>query len=102
MSIINDTLEQVRNFERNKLNTVRMKNLAKSAGKLDRINKSQKDVHELKSQSDVKLVPLFVPDDAIVKVFMMHSSHKSAMANSPFASGFKNQVATARNLMRVD
>lgn len=39
-----------------------------------------------------KVIPLYAPDDAVVKVFMMHSSNKSVLANSPFATGFQRQV----------
>lgn len=44
------------------------------------------------NQIKEKIVPLYVPDEADVKVFMVHSSHKSALANAPFALGFQQQV----------
>ena len=91
VTIVNDTLEQVRNFQRDHLNT---ENDWKPKNKLDGESNAQGNItgDELKSEDDVKVVPLYVPDDPLIKVFMLHSSHKSALANSPFASGFTNQV----------
>ena len=88
MRIINDTLEQVRDFQRDNLNTVRMEN---DSSKLTKDLDDQSG-NESKCEDRVKVVPLYVPDDALVKVFMMHSSHKSALANAPFAAGFQRQV----------
>jgi excinuclease UvrABC ATPase subunit len=39
-----------------------------------------------------KVVPLYTPDDAVVKVFMIHGSQKSALALATFALGFQQQV----------
>ncbi len=39
-----------------------------------------------------KVIPLYNPDDAVVKVFMIHGSQKSALALAPFALGFQQQV----------
>ena len=88
MRIINDTLEQVRDFQRDNLNTVRMEN--DSSKLTENLDDQSRD--ESKCEDRVKVVPLYVPDDALVKVFMMHSSHKSALANAPFAAGFRRQV----------
>ena len=94
MTIINDTLEQVRNFQRDNLNTTRVKDESKLTenDKSEALHNMSED--ELKSEDHVKVVPLHVPDDALVKIFMMHSSHKSALANAPFAAGFRHQVGT--------
>ncbi|CAB4027398.1 Phthiocerol synthesis polyketide synthase type I [Paramuricea clavata] len=86
MRIINDTLEQVRDFQRDDLNTVRMESDS---------SKLTKNLDDQNLDDRVKVVPLYVPDDALVKVFMMHSSHKSALANAPFAAGFRRQETVA-------
>ena len=39
-----------------------------------------------------KVIPLYVPDDAVVKVFMVHGSQKSALVLSTFSLGFQQQV----------
>ena len=39
-----------------------------------------------------KVIPLYTPEDAVVKVFMIHGSQKSALALSSFALGFQQQV----------
>ena len=39
-----------------------------------------------------KVIPLFTPEDAVVKVFMIHGSQKSALALGSFALGFQQQV----------
>jgi hypothetical protein len=39
-----------------------------------------------------KVIPLYDPDDAVVNVFLIHSSLKSALALAPFAQGFQQQV----------
>ena len=39
-----------------------------------------------------KVIPLSIQETAIIKVFMMHSVPKSALANAPFAAGFQQQV----------
>lgn len=39
-----------------------------------------------------KVIPLSIQETAIIKVFMMHSVPKSALANAPFAAGFQLQV----------
>ena len=39
-----------------------------------------------------KVIPLYAPDDAVVKVFMVHGSQKSALVLSTFALGFQQQV----------
>ena len=39
-----------------------------------------------------KVVPLYTPDNAVVKVFMIHGSQKSALALATFALGFQQQV----------
>ena len=39
-----------------------------------------------------KDIPLYTPEDAVVKVFMIHGSQKSALALSSFALGFQQQV----------
>ena len=44
---------------------------------------------------EVKVIPLYVPDDAIVKVFMVHGSEKSALVLATFALGFQQQVIYA-------
>ena len=41
---------------------------------------------------DEKVIPLHVSDEAVVKVFLVHSISKSALANAPFALGFEQQV----------
>ena len=95
MTIINDTLEQIRNFQRDKLNTTRAERESKLTQTLDGESETPRDIpeDEMKSEDyDVKVIPLYVPDDALVKVFIIHSSHKSALANAPFAAGFKHQV----------
>jgi hypothetical protein len=97
MTIINDTLEQIRNFQRDNFNTSRAEShLTKT---LDDKSEMQSNVtgDEMKSEDPgVKVVPLYVPDDALVKVFMIHSSHKSALANAPFAAGFRDQVLSSK------
>ncbi|CAB3995467.1 Phthiocerol synthesis polyketide synthase type I, partial [Paramuricea clavata] len=87
MRIINDTLEQVRDFQRDDLNTVRMESDS---------SKLTKNLDDQNLDDRVKVVPLYVPDDALVKVFMMHSSHKSALANAPFAAGFRHGLCKDR------
>lgn len=91
VTIINDTLEQVHNFQRDHLNK---ENDWKRKGKVGDDSSAPCGItgDKLKSKDDVKVVPLHVPEDALIKVFMMHSSHKSALANSPFASGLRDQV----------
>ena len=42
-----------------------------------------------------KVIPLFTPEDAVVKVFMIHGSQKSALALGSFALGFQQQVTYA-------
>ena len=39
-----------------------------------------------------KVIPLYAPDDAVVKVFMVHSSQKSALVLATYALGFQQQV----------
>jgi hypothetical protein len=39
-----------------------------------------------------KVVPLYTPDDAVVNVFMIHGSQKSALALATFSLGFQQQV----------
>ena len=57
---------------------------------------SEGDVLELQTvATDMpreKVIPLYNPDDAVVKVFLIHSSQKSALALAPFALGFQQQV----------
>ena len=43
-------------------------------------------------QKNEKVVPLYTPDDAVVKVFMIHGSQKSALSLASFALGFQQQV----------
>jgi predicted nuclease with TOPRIM domain len=40
-----------------------------------------------------KVIPLYAPDDAVVKVFMVHGSQKSALVLGTFALGFQQQVS---------
>ena len=91
VAIINDTLEQVRNFQRDHLDKENDWKRKRKVGD-DSNGPCSITGDELKTKDDVKVVPLHVPEDALIKVFMMHSSHKSALANSPFASGFRDQV----------
>lgn len=39
-----------------------------------------------------KLIPLYTPENAVVRVFMVHGSQKSALALGSFALGFQQQV----------
>lgn len=39
------------------------------------------------------IVPLYTPDDAVVKIFIVHASYKSALALATFALGFQQQVS---------
>ena len=39
-----------------------------------------------------KVIPLYTAEDAVVKVFMIHGSQKSALALASFALGFQQQV----------
>ena len=39
-----------------------------------------------------KVIPLYAPDDAVVKVFMVHGSQKSALVLGTYALGFQQQV----------
>ena len=54
------------------------------------------DEQELRTVGKVtnreRVIPLYTPDDAVVKVFMIHGSQKSALALAPFALGFQQQV----------
>ena len=39
-----------------------------------------------------KVIPLYTSEDAVVRVFMIHGSQKSALALASFALGFQQQV----------
>ena len=39
-----------------------------------------------------KVIPLYTPEDAVVRVFIIHGSQKSALALASFALGFQEQV----------
>ena len=41
---------------------------------------------------ETKVIPLYVPEEAILNVFMVHGSEKSALALASFALGFQKQV----------
>ena len=47
---------------------------------------------ELTERDYAKVVPLYTPDNAVVKIFMVHGSEKSALALASFARGFQSQV----------
>ncbi|CAB4025205.1 Phthiocerol synthesis polyketide synthase type I, partial [Paramuricea clavata] len=42
-----------------------------------------------------KVIPLYAPEDAVVKVFMVHGSQRSALALATFALGFQQQINVA-------
>ncbi|XP_048589011.1 phenolphthiocerol/phthiocerol polyketide synthase subunit C-like [Nematostella vectensis] len=50
-------------------------------------NDSEKDT--------VKVVPIYAPEDAEVKFFCIHPSHRYVMSVAPFASGFRSQTLVA-------
>ena len=57
-------------------------------------NAEGNDVLELQSFQAIKekVIPLYTPEDAVVRVFMIHGSQKSALALASFALGFQKQV----------
>ena len=57
-------------------------------------NAEGNDVLELQSFQAIKekVIPLYTPEDAVVRVFMIHGSQKSALALASFALGFQQQV----------
>jgi hypothetical protein len=95
LTIINDILQQIENKS-----TVGGKGDSKE-NTAPHLNKSEEDAIgsdgvELQTVKKVthkeKVIPLYNPDDAVVKVFMIHGSQKSALALAPFALGFQQQV----------
>ena len=44
-----------------------------------------------------KVIPIYTPDNVFVKVFMTHSSEKSALGLASFAQGFQKQVEIWNN-----
>ena len=48
--------------------------------------------HQAPQTVKEKVIPLYTPDDAVVRVFMIHGSQKSALALASFALGFQQQV----------
>ena len=52
------------------------------------------DTLELQATQTIKekVIPLYTPEDAVVRVFMIHGSQKSALALASFAVGFQGQV----------
>lgn len=100
MSIINGILQQVEHLKKESRTMHGMKHQRNAIVISDVINEfpspeEDNDITEMEHRTledHEKVVPLYAPEDAIIKVFMMHSSHKSALANAPFASGFQQQV----------
>lgn len=61
----------------------------------ERSNAGESDGVELQAVQTIKekVIPLHTPDDAVVRVFMIHDSQKSALALAPFALGFQQQAS---------
>ena len=112
MTIINDILEQIEN-----VTVKKNKNDAKSDSNEKRreIEEAVSDIGQANIEVDAieegenaeesdelllqthetikeKVIPLYTPEDAVVKVFMIHGSQKSALALASFALGFQQQV----------
>ncbi|XP_048587065.1 mycocerosic acid synthase-like polyketide synthase isoform X2 [Nematostella vectensis] len=51
-----------------------------------------KEMDGLSDKPSVKVVPVYTPDEAEVKLFCIHPSHRYAMSVAPFASGFRSQT----------
>ena len=118
MTIINDILEQIENVsvstdqndepsnshgERRRresfVDDVGQPNIAFDAseedGDAERSNVGESDGMELQAVQGIKekIISLYTPEDAVVRVFMVHGSQKSALALAPFALGFQQQVS---------
>ncbi|XP_028415494.1 uncharacterized protein LOC114538524 [Dendronephthya gigantea] len=55
-----------------------------------------------KPSNPEKVIPLYTPENAFVKVFMVHASQKTALALASFAQGFQKQVHIALYGIGVD
>ena len=64
-------------------------------GDAEQSNAGECDEIELQAVQAIKekVIPLYSPEDAVVMVFMIHGSQKSALALAPFALGFQQQVS---------
>jgi poly(3-hydroxybutyrate) depolymerase len=91
LTIINDILEQMNNKSTtcDEEDSSGNHNQTKSF-----MSKSDTEDEEKTEESNgrEKVVPLYTPDNAVVKVFMIHGSQKSALALATFALGFQQQV----------
>ena len=59
---------------------------------IEDVKRSNENDVELVERNYAKVVPLYTPDNAVIKIFMIHGSDKSALALASFARGFQNQV----------
>jgi hypothetical protein len=66
----------------------------------DNLELSELQTVETESHRE-KVIPLYNPEDAVVNVFLIHSSQKSALALAPFALGFQQQVFKYSYLLRL-
>ena len=64
-------------------------------------NAGGSDALELQAFQTIKekVVPLYTPEDAVVRVFMIHGSQKSALALASFALGFQQQVIYLKEIL---
>ena len=118
MTIINEILEQIENLsvstdesdkpsdsqgKRKKkesfVGDVSQTNIAFDAseedGDAEQSNAGECDGIKLQAFQAIKekVIPLYTPEDAVVRVFMIHGSQKSALALASFALGFQQQVS---------
>ena len=91
-TLINDTLKQIENLTKKHGNDEQIKIVYKEGVDYESPSINEPDNNHKIVEPLEKVVPLYVPDDAFVNVFMVHSSHKSALDNVPFATGFQKQV----------
>ena len=96
-TVLNQIEEQASHEEENKLAAVGIddSSSSKKNGTIARplaVENTWNGIELETNEIDGQVVPLYVPDEAVVKVFFIHPSSKNAMANTVFVKGFEEQV----------
>ncbi|XP_028418020.1 uncharacterized protein LOC114542749 [Dendronephthya gigantea] len=118
LKIVNDILEQIENVESTSADNESSKEIKQRKRSLSSNHKEKNKIvlpeinnndtvkierinHGLELQNinipsiPEKVIPIYTPDNVFVKVFMTHSSEKSALGLASFAQGFQKQTHVA-------
>ncbi len=108
MTIIDDILDQIKHTEKRLKRDEDMESTLEhdqfEKQTTSGVNSNGGYHSQVQETDETKVIPLYTPEEAILNVFMVHGSQKSALALAPFALGFQQQVryrAFACNVMKI-